>query len=374
MFYNSPGGSIARVEQPSVPLNVHDPRSAGNLMSEERQIPPPRFQLGDPRWLLELRYLPWPTDWAAWFGRNGPLHVELGFGDGSFLAALARRMPEANCVGVERALEPTRWALKRLRREGLENVRLVLGDAFAALAFLFQPGSIDGIYINFPDPWPKARHHHRRLLTPSFLHLAAHRLRPGGTLLIATDDADYALWIAEALKQTPGFQSAFEAPWVHALPDREPTRYERKALAAGRTCFYFIWRRVGPVPYPSLPHMMRPEETMPHRIWQGVPELSQVVAALRGRIWQDEGTIWRVKELYRSIEGEGLLIELLMAEGQWVETVALRFQPHGHGRWILKPAEIGGLRPTEALKMGVRAVASAIEEAVPSLQILSSTI
>ncbi len=343
-------------------------------MAEQGTIPPPRFQLGDPRWLLELRHLPWPTDWAACFGREGPLHVELGFGDGAFLATLARRMPEANLVGVERALEPTRWALKRLRREGLTNVRLVVGDAFAALALLFQPETIDGLYINFPDPWPKARHHHRRLLTPGFLHLAAHRLRPGGALLIATDDADYALWIAEALGRTPGLRSAFGDPWVHALPDREPTRYERKALAAGRACFYFVWRRADPVPPPALPRMMRPEEAMPHRIWKGAPALGRVVEALRGRLWQDGETIWRVKALYRPVEGEGLLIELLMAEGSWVETVALVFQPHGPGAWILKPAEIGGLRPTEALKQGVQAIARAIEEAAPDLQVLSSTI
>ncbi len=338
------------------------------------RIPPTRFRLGDPRWLLELRHLPWPTDWAACFGREGPLHVELGFGDGAFLMALAGRMPEANCVGVERALEPTRWALKRLRREGVENVRLVLGDAFAALALLFPPDSIAGLYINFPDPWPKARHHHRRLLTPSFLQLAAHRLQPGGALMIATDDADYALWIADALKETIGLESAFETPWVHALPDREPTRYERKALAAGRACFYFIWRRSGPAPAPSLPHIMRPEEAMPHRIWKGTPEISRVVEALRGRLWQDGGTIWRVKGLYRPVDGDGLLIELLMAEGPWVETVALQFRPHGAEAWILKPAEIGGIRPTEALKMGVQAIARAIEEASPELQVLSSTI
>ncbi len=343
-------------------------------MTERETIPPPRFQLGDPRWLLELRHLPWPTDWAACFGREGPLHVELGFGDGAFLAALARRMSEANLVGVERALEPTRWALQRLRREGLTNIRLVVGDAFAALAFLFRPETIAGLYINFPDPWPKARHHHRRLLTPGFLHLAAHRLRPGGALLIATDDADYALWIAEALGRTPGLRSAFGDPWVHALPDREPTRYERKALAAGRACFYFVWQRAEPVPPPALPRMMRPEGTMPHRIWKGTPVLDRVVEALRGRLWQDGEAIWRVKALYRPVEGEGLLIELLMAEGPWVETVVLVFRPHGPGAWILKPAEIGGLRPTEALKQGVQAIARTIEEAAPDLQVLSSTI
>ncbi len=338
------------------------------------QVPPARFRLGDPRWLLELQHLPWPMDWVACFGRRGPLHVELGFGDGAFLTALARRMPEANCIGVERALEPIRWALKRLRREGLKNVRLVLGDAFITLALLFTPGSIAGLYINFPDPWPKARHHHRRLLTPAFLRLAADRLQPEGTLLIATDDADYALWIADALKETPGLESAFETLWVHTLPNREPTRYERKALAAGRACFYFIWRRSGPAVVPSLPRIMRSEEAMPHRIWKGAPELSRVVEALCGRLWQDGETVWRVRRLYRPVEGDGLLIELLMAEGQWVETVALQFQPHGPGAWILKPAEIGGLRPTTALKIGVQAVALAIEEAVPDLQVLSSTI
>ena len=343
-------------------------------MGDVDRIPPPRFQLGDPRWVLELRYLPWPVAWAACFGRPGPLHVELGFGDGAFLAALARRMPAANLVGVERALEPTRWALRRMRREGVENVRLVLGDAFAALAFLFEPGSIEGLYVNFPDPWPKARHHHRRLLTPGFLHLAAHRLQPGGLLTIATDDLDYALWIAEALRDTPGLESVFETPWVHALPGREPTRYERKALAAGRPCFYFVWRRSGAVPAPVLPRIMRGEASMPHRIWEGDPDLSQVAAQLRGRLWQDGETIWRVKGLYRAVEGEGLLIELLMAEGSWVETVALIFRPHGPGLWILKPAEIGGLRPTLALKMGVQRIAQAIEEATPGLRVVSSTI
>ncbi|WP_352428319.1 tRNA (guanosine(46)-N7)-methyltransferase TrmB [Thermoflexus sp.] len=335
---------------------------------------PPRFRLGDPQWLLELRHLPWPVDWAACFGREGPLHVELGFGDGAFLAALARRLPEANLVGVERALEPTRWALRRLRREGLSHVRLVLGEAFAALAVLFPPDSIAGLHINFPDPWPKARHHHRRLLTPAFLHLAAHRLRPGGAVTIATDDPDYAGWIAEALAGTPGLHSRFETAWVPALPDREPTRYERKAQVAGRACFYFVWERIGPVPPPPLPRMWTPEGTMPHRIWKGDPDLPKIEEALRGRLWQDGEAIWRVVALYRPVEGAGLLIELLMAEGLWVERVALRFQPHGPGLWILKPAEIGSPRPTLALRQGVQAIARTIEEAAPALQVLSSTI
>jgi tRNA (guanine-N7-)-methyltransferase len=313
-------------------------------MADADRIPPLRFQLGDPRWLLELRYLPWPVEWAACFGRSGPLHVELGFGDGAFLAALARRMPAANLIGVERALEPTRWALQRLRREGAENVR------------------------------PKARHHHRRLLTPSFLHLAAHRLRPGGLLTIATDDPDYALWIAEALRGAPGLESVFETPCVHALPGREPTRYERKALAAGRTCSYFVWQRAGPVPAPALPRIVQREALMPHRIWEGDLDLSRVAAQLRGRLWQDGETIWRVTGLYQALEGEGLLIELLMAEGAWVETVALIFRPHGPGLWILKPTEIGGLRPNMALKMGVQRLAQAVEQATPGLRVVSSTI
>src|SRR5690606_2264157 len=132
-----------------------------------------------------------------------------------------------------------RW----IERESISNARVIHATAQTALAHLFTPASLDQIHINFPDPWFKSRHEHRRLMQRDTLDALVNRLKPGGLLYLATDIVEYAEMSAELLAQTPGLDNLHETPWVHQIPGRVMTKYERKAVAAGRPCHYFAYRR-----------------------------------------------------------------------------------------------------------------------------------
>ncbi len=159
------------------------------------------------RFLIPWLELSWPLDWEAIFRRPGRLVVEIGFGDGRFVAEKARTNPEENFVGIE--------------RNGLDNIRVLQGSASCLVEHLFKPDDIDEAYVNFSDPWPKERHHARRLIQPGFVRLLGSRLRPGGEATLSTDHAAYAAWIADVLEGQALLRSKFSAPFVHDLPGRE---------------------------------------------------------------------------------------------------------------------------------------------------------
>jgi tRNA (guanine-N7-)-methyltransferase len=123
------------------------------------------------------------------FGRKAPLHVDLGCGDGSFLCALARRMPDKNFLGIERLLNRVRTSARNATT--LDNVRLLRMESFYAVRYLLPPESVERFYLLFPDPWPKRRHHSRRIVTPDFLGSVHGALDKNGSIYIATDDIDY---------------------------------------------------------------------------------------------------------------------------------------------------------------------------------------
>jgi tRNA (guanine-N7-)-methyltransferase len=137
------------------------------------------------------------------FGRKAPLHVDLGCGDGSFLCVLAQRMPCKNFLGIERLLGRIRSA--RRKAASLDNVRLLQIESFYAVRYLLPAESVETFYLLFPDPWPKRRHHRRRLVKPDFLNSIHTTLRKDGVIYIATDHLDYFGKIKEVAELTPGF-------------------------------------------------------------------------------------------------------------------------------------------------------------------------
>ena len=151
------------------------------------------------RRLVAWRRAPFPAPWPAWFGRSAPLHLEIGFGDGRFTVRRALDAPAEDFVGVEVSGVSVRRALGKLRRQRLDNVRLVKGGAQIAVRQLFGPGTLSSVTVNFPDPWPKERHADKRLLRVPFLTLVADRLVEGGEVRLATDHPDnLAFSVAEA--------------------------------------------------------------------------------------------------------------------------------------------------------------------------------
>ena len=168
-------------------------------------------------------------DLAEIFRREGPVEVDLGCGDGTFLAALAERFPERNFLGIERLLGRVRSACGKAARGGLRNVRVLRVETSYAVEFLLPPRSVEIIHLLFPDPWPKKRHHRRRVVTESFL-AAVHRvLAANGRLRIATDQEDYFQSIREII--SPDFFTGKEIE--SASSDFPLTTFEKHFLARG---------------------------------------------------------------------------------------------------------------------------------------------
>ncbi len=137
------------------------------------------------------------------FGRKAPLHVDLGCGDGSFLCALAQRMPDKNFLGIERLAG--RLSSSARKGASLDNVRLLQMESCYAVQYLVPAESVETFYLLFPDPWPKRRHHRRRIVTPNFLSSIHAALEHDGVIHIATDHDDYFQKIKETAESTPGF-------------------------------------------------------------------------------------------------------------------------------------------------------------------------
>jgi tRNA (guanine-N7-)-methyltransferase len=194
-------------------------------------------------------------DVAAWFGRSAPpggqersdpgrgLVCEIGCGTGTSTLAMARSEPDVDVIAVEVYRRGLAQLLSAIDREAVPNIRLLRGDGLDVLEHLVGPGSLTGVRVFFPDPWPKSRHHKRRLLQRSTIALIADRLRPGGVLHVATDHAGYAGQIAEAGDGEPALRRAQPGEALPISVQRPTTKYEEKARVAGNAVTELVWVR-----------------------------------------------------------------------------------------------------------------------------------
>jgi len=162
-------------------------------------------------------------DVAELFGRRAPLHVDLGCGDGSFLCEMAQQFPQTNFLGIERLTK----RVERVRRksEKIENVRVLCADSLSAVRYLLPESSVETFYLLFPDPWPKRRHHLRRIFTSDFLDAIAVALEQQGVLRVATDQLDYFQQIERISRAHLQFQVV---PWSADGAVLPTTKFERK--------------------------------------------------------------------------------------------------------------------------------------------------
>lgn len=190
--------------------------------------------------LVPIEYVPAdyfrPIRMVDIFPREGRLEVDLGCGDGSFLATMAQRHPERNYIGTERLLGRVRSTSRKVERAGITNVRLLRVESAYAVKHLLPPGTASRFYVLFPDPWPKRRHWPRRLIQPDFLLAAAAALKEGGEICIKTDDADYFEYIG---KTAAGCKQFASGPWQE---DVARTDFERHYAAQGRRIYSLCLR------------------------------------------------------------------------------------------------------------------------------------
>lgn len=183
-----------------------------------------------------------PWDFAGAFPGLSEVVLEVGSGSGEATLAMAQAEPAIAIVAVEVHERGLGSLVRSVDEAGLRNVKVFSGDALVALRRYVPPATLAGIRVWFPDPWPKTRHHKRRLVRPDNVALMASRIRPGGTLHVATDVAQYADVIAEVLANAPDLAPDIvrgpRPPW------RPKTKYEHAGLEAGRPAQDFVYRRI----------------------------------------------------------------------------------------------------------------------------------
>ena len=313
----------------------------------------------------------WPLSWPVLVGRTAPLVVEIGFGNGQFLLRQAECNPEVNLVGIEISWGWVQHVARRLEVAGLTHVRLIHAEAQVALQHLYSSNSIDEIFINFPDPWPKKRHHSRRLIQAGLVELLHDRLAPDGQVTIATDHPDYTTWIAAILERQTVLQPRFSTTAVQELTGRTPTKYEQRARGANLPIYYFVWHK----PFGSLPMApIQRGEAVPHVVLQGPHDIETALSTCTSRTWRDiqqgievSTTLIRA---YRELTNDSWLVELAVKEGKLYQQIGVALIPRSQAQVLLKLSAMGFPRPTWGVQRAIWHVVQMLQESNPQLRLL----
>jgi tRNA (guanine-N7-)-methyltransferase len=182
------------------------------------------------------------VDWTRVFGRAAPVVLEIGFGMGETTAAIAAAHPDVDFVGVEVHLPGVGAILARIESQRLSNVRVIRHDAADVVSTMIAPASLAAVHVFFPDPWPKKRHHKRRLLKAPFVHALAYRLASGGYLHVATDWASYADEVLATLAAEPLLANTADG-FAARPPWRPQTKFEQRGLKLGHAVFDLVFSR-----------------------------------------------------------------------------------------------------------------------------------
>ena len=229
---------------PTRPIRSYVLRAGRITPAQERALSElwPRYGVDFQNSQLEL---------SALFGRKAPVTLEIGFGNGEHLLRRASAEPERNFLGVEVHRPGIGHLLLAAGRVGLNNLRIIAHDAVEVLERQIAAGSLDEVQLLFPDPWPKKRHHKRRLVQPAFIDLVASRLARGGRLYIATDWQSYAeqmrldLEACSALKNCSEPGASTPALADHTEANHQPTRFERRGTRLGHQIHRLLYAHVG---------------------------------------------------------------------------------------------------------------------------------
>lgn len=296
---------------------------------------------------------PGPPDWAAVFGRRVPRAVELGFGNGEYLAWWAQRAPELDLVGIEKPAGCLLRAARGLARADASNVRLLRGDGRYLLRELFPAGSLRRVLMQFPMPWPKGRHAKHRVSGEALAATLADVLEPGGEFEMVTDQ----LWFAEEVAGFLHRAGRFRLAPVETGPERPfRTRYERKWLGEGRA----IHRFTAELERPQAAARILLDEPMWTPTLDPFPA-EEALRALAGRRFRDGERVAEVKDAYSG--DSGWIFRVVTADGSFSQVFYLQAVPREGGRGTLKVADGTPLYYTAAVRMLLESAAKALAPA-----------
>lgn len=295
--------------------------------------------------LIRRSELHYPLDSEALFRRPGKLVLEIGFGDGRFLAGLAHRHPDWNLLGVEVSLASVSRAWRRMRREGIHAARLFKGNARFLVRDVLGEKALHRVYVNFPDPWPRKRHQDNRLLQSGFFDLVSTRLESGGSIRLTTDHEEY-FEFARA-------EAAVSGRFVEEVldPPRETleTKYALKWQADARHIQHVVWtlREAAPVVPPLIAI-----EPMQHALLTG--DLSSV-GEFTKQVRRFDGGAAVVTEAFRTMDMTGLLFTVVVEETDLRQELLVRvFEKEAGVHVGLQP--FGDPLTTRGVREGLHAV------------------
>jgi tRNA (guanine-N7-)-methyltransferase len=198
-----------------------------------------------PRYGVEFE--PKPLDFTELYGRDVPTYLEIGFGMGASLAQMAENHPERNYLGIEVHRPGVGALLKEVSERDLTNVRVMNYDAIEVLDKMIPDSALAGVYLFFPDPWHKKRHHKRRIVQPEFVAKIAQKLQPNGIFHLATDWENYAEHMMEVMSQAPDFENTQDEPDAFTpRPDERPlTKFEARGQRLGHGVWDLVFRKKG---------------------------------------------------------------------------------------------------------------------------------
>ncbi len=290
-----------------------------------------------------------PVQWSEIFAREVPLAVEIGFGNGEFLADWARRQPDWNFVGIEISSESMIRLQKLLHREDINNVLAVHHNARFALRECWVEESVRHVMMNFPDPWPKDRHKSRRLIDDNFAEILAGVLMADGCYELVTDQDWYAADAHDVFSRSPWF----EVGGIELNPQRPvTTKYERKWREMGRSSYRVLAVRKS---FRPLDRWIK-DNDMPHAFVEKEIQTADV-EALYGHEYHEGERRFVVKSGYKQLGRDMFLLRMVTKDVDYKQDFFVQIKRHEKGRWIVRLDPTIKPYRTPAVKMMVTKVA-----------------
>ncbi|MEX0747314.1 MAG: tRNA (guanosine(46)-N7)-methyltransferase TrmB [Rhodothermales bacterium] len=301
--------------------------------------------------LLNLSALSFPSTSSEIFGREGSLVAEIGVGSGGFIEAVAENHPHWNVLGIERAPQSVARTYRRLLRRRVSNARLAKADAWFVVRNVIAPGDLSGLFINFPDPWPRRKHQHRRLLSVPFLELLASRLMDGGRLALTTDHPEYL----EYVKRNALATGLYEMESGEPPPEALETKYAQKWQSRELDIHHMIFTRTG-IPAEFGVELELIDE-MHHAVLEGdLPEPQN----FERKTFPFRGGVAVVIETYRNLDGSGMAFLVHVEENELGQDVVIEAR-RGRNGTVLALKRFGETLHTRGVGEAVKALTGWLE-------------
>ncbi|AEX85695.1 tRNA (guanine-N(7)-)-methyltransferase [Marinitoga piezophila KA3] len=295
----------------------------------------------------------YPVNWKDIFGNRKKLYVEIGFGSGEYMAALAKENPDINFVGFETSLTALYKAQINFYKNNIKNARVIQGDARLLIRELFPSGSISKLIVNFPCPWPKKRHKERRIFIESFILTLADVLRKGGTIELATD----VDWYAQEVYDNFSKSEFFEAQEIIENFNRPiKTKYELKWDKEGRNKYLFIAKKVKD--YKVL-RILEGVSEMPHKNINSID--IDKLKDLKDKKFQEGNKTFVVNNVYEDMINDRYLLKVVSSDDDFIQQYYVAIYKKTNS-WLVKLDSVTIPYRTPAVKFSVYKIAELIEE------------